>query len=245
MLAAEPVRFTVAFGGGPPLEVRLHDLDRLPEPPEAERLSSERERSGRFHRPEDGRRFVVRRHLLRGLLAERTGRDPLELEPVPDAFGRPIVAGLEPLRFNTSRSGSRFAIALFEDDGRGAEPGIDLETLREIPDAAAVGRRILSDAEARALGSGHRLDPPHLLRIWTRKEAVLKSVGRGLTIDPASVTVPLDPSPVSEPTEVTVPLESGVRRVRLVDPAPGNLPDGVFLSTALAHGAGAGILDAS
>ena len=118
----------------------------------------------------------------------------------------------------------------------GIEPGIDIETDREIPDAASVGRRILSSGEREVLGADHRMEADQLLRIWTRKEAVLKAVGRGLAIDPSLVSVPCTSRARPDAVTVEVPLEDRSCPVILRDPPPQRLPEGVLMAVALANG---------
>ena len=113
-------------------------------------------------------------------------------------------------------------------------PGVDIESPRALPDADSVGRRILSEEESRSLGADHVMEPDHLLRVWTRKEAVIKAVGRGLAIDPASVTLPVGPGDLLEPTNVPVPVDRDRCDVWLMDLPASRLPEGLFLSVALA-----------
>ena len=235
--ASELARFTVDFPAGSSIRLHLFDLDLLETLEDSITLETERVRSVRFHKEEDGRRFLARRVLLRQLLGECSGRDPLELESVPDEFGRPRIEGIGGLRFNTSRTGSLFAVALLEDTDRCMQPGVDVELDRRISDSASVGRRILSETERDALGPDHRMDTTHLLRIWTRKEAVLKAVGRGLSIDPSLITVPCERQAVNELTSVRVPLEDTTCTVLLQDSADEAMPEGLLLAVALATGA--------
>src|SRR5690606_3013760 len=62
--------------------------------------------------------------------------------------------------------------------------GVDVEWVRALPDALAMARRNFSPAEVHWFTTS----PPGaqaevFFRIWTRKEAVLKAVGAGLSID--------------------------------------------------------------
>jgi 4'-phosphopantetheinyl transferase len=234
---AECARFSVEFPGGSKIDVHLFDLDLVGPLDEPSSLEAERARAVRFHKPEDGRRFLARRVVLRQLLGVRSGRDPLQLDSIPDEFGRPRIEGLGPLRFNTSRTGGLFAVALLEGSDTEYQPGIDIEMDRPISDAASVGRRILSESEQRGLGSDHQMDTSQLLRIWTRKEAVLKAVGRGLAIDPSLITVPCQPEASKGLDTVEVPLEGGPCAVLLQEPADEAIPDGLLLAVALATGA--------
>ena len=214
------------------IEVHLLDLDRVGPIEPQDVLDDERARSERFHKPEDGQHFLARRVLLRQLLSARTGRDPRDLGSTPDAFGRPCIAGLEPVRFNTSRSRNWYAVAIHA--GPDGMPGVDIEQARELPDPGPLSRRILSPGEQAVLGAGVTLDVDRLLRVWTRKEAVLKAVGRGLAIDPSLVTVTLDPDVRNGLVRLEDPQEEASWDVRLWDVTDERVPDGLILSVACA-----------
>lgn len=236
MSEADIARFSVDFPGGARIDVHLFDLDRIDSLEDSLILETERVRAVRFHKAEDGRRFLARRVALRRLLGERSGRDPLELDSVPDEFGRPRVEGIGALGFNTSRTGSLFAVALLEGSDPGLQPGVDIEMDRSISDANSVGRRILSQSERDVLGPDHLMDTSQLLRIWTRKEAVLKAVGRGLAIDPSLITVPCQREASKGLDTVEVPLEGAPCAVLLQDPVDEAIPEGLLLAVALATG---------
>src|SRR6185295_15890681 len=98
------------------------------------------------------------------------------------AGGKPELAhegGPAALRFNLSHGGDLALIAL----ARGRELGVDIEPLRALSDEARLARRVLSPREADAFAA---LPPDEraaaLLRCWTRKEALLKANGCGITV---------------------------------------------------------------
>ena len=62
------------------------------------------------------------------------------------------------------------------------EVGVDVESLR-VRDVLEGAKIALAPGELRAAG-----DPAAFLALWTRKEAYLKGIGRGLVDDPARVT---------------------------------------------------------
>jgi 4'-phosphopantetheinyl transferase len=64
---------------------------------------------------------------------------------------------------------------------RGRRLGIDVEHVREILEARGIARRYFTAAEAAAIENA---DQPGsaFLRLWTRKEAVIKAVGVGLSM---------------------------------------------------------------
>lgn len=146
----------------------------------AARLSQdERRRAARFRFERDRRRFHAARGALRELLAGYLGEEPERLAFVEGLHGKPglAISRGEELRFNLSHSGELALCAV----SRRREVGVDVEQVRELPDAEALARRFFSDVETAALEAlpeAQRLAA--FFRCWTRKEAYLKAVGAGL-----------------------------------------------------------------
>ncbi len=157
---------------------------------------AERRRCERFHDPRDARAFRARRLFLRAVLAGYLGRDPSELSFGENPFGKPVLRASEGLSFNLSRSGGWVLLAVT----RGREVGVDLERaaewLEREDELAAVVRLVFSAREREAFA---RLPPSArsaaFLRVWTRKEALVKALGTGLSREPASFEVGLDDGP--------------------------------------------------
>ncbi|MAD20197.1 MAG: hypothetical protein CMJ52_08410 [Planctomycetaceae bacterium] len=175
------------------LDVFLLDLDASAPDGQDHLTAEERHRAERLHRARDRIRFASRRRLLRRILAAR-----LELPCESIAFeigprGKPRLRGPldERLRFNTSHRGRWFVIAC----GTGRSIGVDLELRRRIPDGKALAERWLSPRErGEAARAGHDLDDVGFLRVWCRKEAVMKATGLGLSLDSLSFSVPTGPN---------------------------------------------------
>lgn len=144
----------------------------------------ELERAAHFHFELHRRRFIVARAGLRILLGTLLGQAPRKL---PLAYGparKPVLPGGP--AFSLAHSGNWLLIGI-ADSGR---LGVDIEVRKPVPDAMSLARGNFSDEELMALAE---LPPEDrsaaFLRIWTRKEALLKAVGTGLTLRPALVTV--------------------------------------------------------
>jgi len=140
--------------------------------------------AARFRRPEDALRHLAGRALLRRALAEHAGIDARGLSFEPGPQGRPGLPGC-PVSFNLSHAGDQVWVAL----ARGAEVGVDVERIDALPaDDLPLG--VLADAERAVLD---RLAPealrPAFMRTWVRKEAVLKALGTGLTLEPCRFVV--------------------------------------------------------
>ncbi|MFI1048799.1 4'-phosphopantetheinyl transferase family protein [Streptomyces griseoruber] len=133
--------------------------------------------------PAGRNRFLVGCALSRRLLGERLGVPP---EDVPlrrvcptcgGPHGKPRLAVPAGYDFSVTHSGDVVGVAVC----RGAEVGLDVEEAGTALDVDAAARTALSARESAVL---HSLPPdergPAFLRIWTRKEAVLKALGVGL-----------------------------------------------------------------
>jgi 4'-phosphopantetheinyl transferase len=159
------------------LEIVLARLDvqSAALPPLAMLLSTdERVRAARFRLARDRRRFIVARATLRRLLAARLSSRPESIELAYGPHGKPRLRAGE-LRFNVSHSED---LALYAFSRR-REVGVDIEAVREVPEADRIAPDWFSPADYRRFG---------FLGCWTRREALAKGLGRGVG-DPG-----LDPS---------------------------------------------------
>lgn len=157
------------------------------------RLLSEDElaRAARFRAVEHANRFVVAHARLRQQLAALLNTEPAGITLVSGAHGKPRIAGdavQAGLEFNLSHSGS---LGLVGWAWRRAI-GVDIEFWRPMSDEAALVRRFFSAAEIAAY---EQLEPPMrsqaFFNCWTRKEAYVKAVGRGLGLPLNSFDVSL------------------------------------------------------
>jgi 4'-phosphopantetheinyl transferase len=109
----------------------------------------------------------------RRLLAAYTRVAPDALEVSREPRGKPVLDDGS-LQFNLSHSGELALVAIT----RCSPVGVDLEHQRELHDPSALARRICTPAEREHLLSSPDADA--LLRLWVRKEAVIKATGEGL-----------------------------------------------------------------
>ncbi|MBI3550172.1 MAG: 4'-phosphopantetheinyl transferase superfamily protein [Elusimicrobia bacterium] len=138
-------------------------------------LPAERAHAARFRSPDDRDRFVQCRSALRRLLAGYLGRAPSGIDLELSRFGKPFLAG-SPLRFNVSHSGAIALLAFARD----ADVGVDIERVREMPDAQDIVDKYFSQADKAAFRRS-ACDTRAFFEIWTRKEARLKAEGVGLS----------------------------------------------------------------
>lgn len=154
--------------------------------------SDEIERARRYRFDRDRRRFVVRRGLLRNLLADYVETVPRSIRFDHNPFGKPYVVegpNRQPPRFNVSHS---VGLALFAFSPN-HELGVDIERAKPLADQESVSQRFFAPSEIETM----RVLPEHMqlgafYRCWTRKEAFIKGVGKGLSIPLDSFEVSLD-----------------------------------------------------
>jgi 4'-phosphopantetheinyl transferase len=180
-VAIAPVHlWQVELDVGAEEEARLH----------AELAADEVAKAAEFASAAARRRFVVARGTLRALLGDLLSRPPRSIQIEAGPSGKPRLAdGERRLGFNVTHSGGLALICVAE----GFEVGVDLEHLRPVPAAIAIARRRFAPAEARFVEEGAASDiDRRFLLCWTRKEALAKAIGAGLSFDLRSFSVPLD-----------------------------------------------------
>ena len=166
--------------------VHFARLDVAPE--EEARLAAwlddaERARAARFRFARHRRRFVVRRGRAREWLARAAGGDPARLRFTANAHGKPELK--DGPRFSLSHSGETMMLAIGD-----AELGCDIEAIDPTLDWPPLARSFFSPHENAALAA---LAPDAaraaFFACWTRKEAFVKALGRGLSYPLDAFTV--------------------------------------------------------
>ncbi len=179
----------------------------------------ERARAERYRFARDRDRYVAARGQLRRLIGRYAGRAARELEFEYGPFGKPALragSGNDRIQFNLSCSDGLGVLALCLEE----ELGIDVERIRPFEHALPIAARMFAADEYRALQSLPELELwPAFFSYWARKEAVVKSFGRGLSSTLAGFT--LSPDPEGGPESVTVECDDTAvtRWVRTI-PAP-------------------------
>ncbi len=138
--------------------------------------ADELERLERIRHPRTKREFARARSALRHLLSLYLGA------PAPaftqNAYGKPELPAPADLHFNVSHSGDWALVALARDP-----VGVDVEDQRRNSDLGLLARHSFAPDE---------LDLPDLttpagrrafFHVWSRKEAYIKAVGMGLSLD--------------------------------------------------------------
>ncbi|MFF0718342.1 4'-phosphopantetheinyl transferase family protein [Micromonospora sp. NPDC003816] len=151
----------------------------------------ERDRHAGFTDPHSRATHLTARALTRSVLAGMLGTPASELrfEAVCRQCGGPhgkpaLRAPATPVSFSVAHSGHWCAVAFASR----TEVGVDVERIavrgRDLPWRALspVERAVVAATDARDRTAA-------FIRYWTRKEALVKATGDGLTVDPATITV--------------------------------------------------------
>jgi 4'-phosphopantetheinyl transferase len=144
---------------------------------------AERARLARFRRPDDTARYLAAHALTRLVLADAVGRAPAELVfdrtcRCGQQHGKPTLPGGP--GFSFTHAGELVGLAVHD-----GPVGLDVEQSRPLHDLAAMAEHACSPAESVA-------DAAAFFRLWTRKEALLKATGDGLSTPMSSITLDAD-----------------------------------------------------
>ncbi|MCU1323514.1 MAG: phosphopantetheine-protein transferase [Acidobacteriaceae bacterium] len=158
----------------------------------------ELEKVSRFASSELSYRYRATRVLLRYLLSKYLRTSPKEIQFTYGANGKPHLRPDHSLEFNVSHSGNRAAVAITAN----SPVGVDLEEIRSIPEASQISAQCFSPEEVRQLAGMATLQQiSAFMWCWSRKEALLKAMGCGLS-EPMNVyhvgaRLPLEPWEIS------------------------------------------------
>lgn len=152
----------------------------------------ELQRASRFRFDRHRRRFTVRRAQLRRLLALYLGIEPRAVSFQTGQREKPYLAAhltrdqQEPLQFNLSDCKD----VAFVGVKVGLELGVDVEIVRPMPDALSISRSFFAQEEQEVLAAASQAEThATFFRCWTRKEAYIKAIGKGLAVPLDSFTV--------------------------------------------------------
>ncbi|WP_433558773.1 4'-phosphopantetheinyl transferase family protein [Pseudonocardia xinjiangensis] len=157
----------------------------------------ERGRLERFRMPADRARYVAAHALARIVLADAVGRPAADLEfdrtcQCGKQHGKPVLLGGP--GFSLTHSGDLVGVTVHP----GGPVGLDVEQIRDLTELPAMAAHVCSPAESVS-------DPRAFFALWTRKEALLKATGSGLSSPMTAIT--LGPAGVREWTGDGAPSE--------------------------------------
>lgn len=142
---------------------------------------AELKRANRFVYPRHRRRFIVARGTLRTILSQYLSCQPTDIEFAYNEFGKPSItqpANAEHLHFNLSHSGESGLLGITW----GMEIGVDIECLSSEIESQEIAQRFFTKSESQTIASYVGLEQSRaFFNAWTRKEALLKALGEGLS----------------------------------------------------------------
>ncbi|MDE0310423.1 MAG: 4'-phosphopantetheinyl transferase superfamily protein [Acidiferrobacterales bacterium] len=151
---------------------------------------SERERWHRYKFSRPQREFALCRAALRMNLCHRLDCDNRLLSFDNFEYGKPfaLIDGVAvQTSFNLSHSGMHGLIA-FASEGR---VGVDVEERIDSNDFDGIGKIVFGEQEQTELSSRQVREKPHFFyTLWTLKEALIKALGTGFSLDPSRFQVP-------------------------------------------------------
>lgn len=154
--------------------------------------ADEQDRAARFVFVRDRRRFAASRGVLRNLLCQHIGGRPENVRFTYSAKGKPaLIDHFHHARIHFNLSHSEEIVVV----GLACEPlGVDVEYLGRPVEEQAIAARLFSPAE---MARFHELSPDQrtrgILQCWTRKEALVKAKGDGLSLPLEDFTVTFSP----------------------------------------------------
>ena len=150
-------------------------------------------RLARLKHEQRRREFTVAHGLLRRELGRALDHDPSRLEFVIGEHGKPLAGRQWPdpeVSFNLSHSDGQILIAI----SVGRAVGIDIEQTGRALDWDRLARRYFSPRECRDLGElPAKRREAGFFACWSRKEALIKAHGGGISLELASFDVSPDP----------------------------------------------------
>lgn len=156
--------------------------------------SDEEKRAERFFFAKDRKSFIIGRGLLRSILGFYLNIDPTQVNFCYGEKGKPALDhkfGKEKtIHFNLSHSGNLVIFGFT----RSRKVGVDIERIRVFDGMEKIAERFFSNTENElllSLPSEERTEA--FFNCWTRKEAIVKAAGDGLTLPLNEFDVMLEP----------------------------------------------------
>lgn len=168
----------------------------------------EKRRADAFRFEKHRSSYVIGRGLLRSILATYLELDPNDISFTYGSHGKPFLRPLRvpTLQFNVAHAEACVLYALSRD----CPLGVDVERVRELSDYDSLAKRFFASSESAEILSVDAVDRMKaFFNCWTRKEAFVKAVGKGLSIPLDSFEVSVRPGQPSKfkslPTKSSAP----------------------------------------
>ena len=184
--------------------------------------SDEKERAGKFKFEKHRNRFIAGRGALREIAGQYLQAKPAALRFEYTTNGKPVFANefaSAGLHFNLAHSEDLVLIAVT----RIGAIGVDVEWVRLVKEMDELVARFFSRREAQLFQKlGNEEKPDAFFNLWTRKEALLKATGEGITRSLSLVEVSFLPG---EPARLLAvagdPSKAAQWTIRELSPAEG------------------------
>ena len=137
--------------------------------------SHELERAYSYRRKQDQRHFIIRRMLLKKILAFYGHMVPIDIQLRDNQQKKPMIANRPDLQFNTTHTYTRGVVAVHPWHS----VGIDIEEMGVVEDCASLLDQFASIEEKRWVNTSMH----HFFMLWTIKEALLKCQGTGFLVE--------------------------------------------------------------
>lgn len=136
----------------------------------------ERSRAQRFRFRDDHDLFVIGRYFTKIMLAYYTDSSPENVKILTDSFGKPTCE--VNLYFNISHSNDQLLLGFSN-----SEIGVDIEKIDLEVDVKRIGKRHFSKIEfQKMMNCNDDQRAEAFFEIWTKKEALIKGLGKGLSM---------------------------------------------------------------
>ncbi|MCG9793499.1 4'-phosphopantetheinyl transferase family protein [Flavobacterium algicola] len=136
--------------------------------------TSETDRANRFHNKMDSDRFTIYRSILKMILASYTNTSAHNIVFEYGANKKPYLANHPKIHFNISHAEDFAVIAVSSK-----EIGIDVEYLDKQFDYIDLIPDIFTNDAANSITTTHN-QKEQFYKLWTRKEAFVKAIGKGI-----------------------------------------------------------------
>ena len=151
------------------------------------------ERGKRIIRFPEKLNYTIRSAIIRLLIGKYLDISPLTVEFVASRLGKPAICatGIElGLEFNVSHSEDWLFLAFCRDN----PIGVDVECVKHDFPVMEISQRFFTSSEASLVANvNEKCRTEMFFRIWVRKEAYLKALGKGLHQDLKSFETPIVP----------------------------------------------------
>lgn len=138
----------------------------------------EKQKAGSFVFFSDKQRYIISRGFLRYLLGHYLKISPGSVKFAYNDFGKPELIGASNLHFNLSHSGNFLLIGI----NKKTPIGVDLEHERENINIKEIAYKYFTEAEYKKLNTMPEIEQKSVFyTTWTRKEAIIKALGKGLS----------------------------------------------------------------